>query len=113
MAQTVVVNSRGLYAPTRLTKAANDAIAVAVDFNLFFGSETIGGYTITTDDGITQSGSAYASGVVSTVVSGGTDVGIYDLTVKAIGSSQTKEVVVQIAVIDTDTQYLPDYGVLP
>ena len=110
MAQTVVVTSRGLIATVRLTKAVNDVITVSVDFGLFFGSEAIGSQTATADSGLTASTASLSGSVVSTNVSGGTDGGIYDLTVKAVGSTQTKEVVIQIAVVDTDTQYVPDYG---
>lgn len=111
MAQTVVVGSRGDVAPFRVTKAPSDVLVLKVDFGLFFGSATASTLTVTPDSGLTVGTTSVASNVATVPVSGGMDGMIYDLAVKLAGASETKEVVVQVAVRDPST-VLPqdDYG---
>lgn len=111
MAQTVVVNSRGDVSPFRLTKAPNDVQVIYVDFGLFFGSATASTLTVTPDSGLTVGSTSVASNIATVPVSGGDDGSIYNLAVKLAGTSETKEVVVQVAVRDPSTVLCEDdYG---
>lgn len=111
MAQTIVVNSRGEVAPFRLTKAPSDVQVLKVDFGLFFGTETASTLTVTPDGGLTVGTTSVAGNIATVPVSGGSDGGLYNLKVKLAGSTQTKEVVVQVAVRDPSTVILEDdYG---
>lgn len=109
MAQTITVNSRGRISQKRIEKAENDAVTVNVDFGLFFDTETGSTATVTSDSGLTVGTPTVSSNVVSFLVSGGSDGYEYDVTVKLAGSTQTKEVVIQVAVADYDYPDNNDY----
>lgn len=109
MSQTCTVNSRGKLSQTRFRKAENDVISLDVDFGLLFDTDTASTLTVTADSGLTVDSSAVASNVATIVLSGGDDGYVYDLTVKLAGTTETKEVVIQVAVADYDHPQFNDY----
>ena len=80
-----------------------------IDYDLFFDTDTASTLTVTPDSGLTVDSSSVSSNVVNIVLSGGSDGYIYDLTVKLAGTTETKEVVLQVHVLDYDYPDLNDY----
>ena len=109
MAQTCTVNSRGKLSQTRFRKAENDVVSINVDFGLFFDTDTASTLTVTADPGITVDSSSVSSNVANMVLSGGSDGSIYDITLKLAGTTETKEVVIQVHVLDYDYPHVNDY----
>jgi len=110
MSQTIAVTSRGAVFPSRVVKAPNDVIVLLFDFGLFFGSATASTLTVTPDSGLTVGATSVASNVATVPVSGGSTGNTYDLKVKLAGASETKEVIVQVAVREAEQACDDDYG---
>lgn len=111
MAQTIAVNSRGRISQKRIEKAENDAITVNVDFGLFFDTDTASTATVTADSGLTVGTPTVSTNVVTFLVSGGDDGYSYDVTVKLAGTTETKEIIFQVAVANYDYPADNDYWV--
>ena len=109
MPQTCTVSSRGLLSQRRFRKAENDVLSIDVDFGLFFDTDTASTLTVTADSGLTVDSSSVATNIATIVISGGSDGHIYDLTVKLAGTTETKEVVIQVHVLDYDYPDVNDY----
>lgn len=109
MSQTISINSKGKPSETRIRKAENDVIQLKYDFGLFFDSDTASTATVTADSGLTAGSASVSSNIVTFTVSGGSTGYTYDLTVKLAGTTETKEVVTQIQVIDYDAPQNFDY----
>ena len=73
-----------------------------MDFSLFFGSDTASTLTVAADTGLTVDSSSVASNVATIVLSGGSNGSVYDLFVTLAGTTETKQIVVQVRVRDYD-----------
>lgn len=100
--QTIIVSSKGKVSQTLVRKAVADVLSVGVNFSLFFGSDTASTLTVTADTGLTVDSSSVSSNVATIVLSGGTDGCTYDVRTKLAGTTETKEVIFQVEVIDYD-----------
>lgn len=112
MPRTLVVNSKGELTTRRdVTKGEDDTLQINVDFGLFFGTDAANTATVTTDDtGITLGTPTVSSNVVTFTVSSGSDGYVYDVQVKLAGTTETKEVIVQVRVFDAESYRPNDYG---
>lgn len=109
MPQTITVNSKGRLSHTLLRKAPNDVMSVAVDYDLFFDTDTASTLSVTADSGITVDSSSVSSNIVTIVLSGGSDGYTYDITCKLKGTTETKEVIFQVQVREMDQPSINDY----
>jgi hypothetical protein len=109
MAQNITVNSRGEPSLYQMTKDKDDVLTLIYDFGLYFGSDTASTLTVTPDSGLTVDSSSVAANKATITLSGGSDSSVYDLKVKLAGTTETKQVVTQIMMVD-GTKLTPDYG---
>lgn len=109
MPETITVNSKGKLSGTRFRKAENDVIQIYVDYDLFFDTDTASTLTVTADSGITVDSSSVSSNIVNVVLSGGSNGYVYDVTVKLAGTTETKEIVFQVHVVDYDCPDTNDF----
>lgn len=110
MAQTITVNSRGTPSLYGMHKGKNDAITIVYDFGLYFGDGTASALSVNADSGLTVDSSSLSANKATVKISGGSDGSTYDLKVKAVGTTDTKEIITQIRVADDTLGFTPDYG---